>query len=456
MTPTAEHPGLRLFPQTVGKTAGAATVTDPSGKAGPDSGFAGLIESLGNISVVTDPVITPGSDSSPLSDDLQDVLPALPSTHELLSFNQAASPGTSEDAMGTTENFDVLEVKETMTQDETAATEGNATLGQNVAVTALMVGSTPGPEIAPVVGTKAAVDDRVGSDAEALETEGAEGLTKAGLTATPANTAGPQIAAAVTAQQATSNTAAQPERKAKTARDATAQPTTGAPIVPAAANALQAGPAFSEVKGTDRPASVARHESSGIEIRIDSKPTGAQTADTSTVVADALSRDKLQPVLPQASFIDALSSATKPDQPGTINSPQIPPDPVVISTTEPNWEVEFVDSIVANVTGEDAVIDLSLSPDNLGKVEVRVELRDGRADVTFVTETRDAARLFAQAEGRLSDLMQRHGLDLGGQASSHRDASPRQSGGQPAHAAAESDPAPLPRLTGEGRVNLVA
>lgn len=454
MTPTAEHPGLRLLPHSMGKSSGAAMATDPSGEAGSGSGFAGLIEALDHISVVTDPYETWESDSSPQSDDLQDGLPALPSTHEWLSLNQAASLQKSLDATGTAGETDV---KDTGNSDETAETEGNATPGLNVSViamTAPMAGPAHGPEFDPAAEAKVTAGDSIRSDPDTLKAELPESLPKTVFAAPPANAAGPQIAAAATV--ATQASAALLDRKSKAARDATTQPATPDPVAPPAASALQAGPAFSAVQGVESRASVARRDMSGMEIRIDTKVTGAQIADVSTAVVDAVLPDKSQPALTQVQFIDSLPLRAQDDQSGLINSPQLSADPVVISTTDPNWEVEFVDSIVAQVTGEDAVIDLSLSPDNLGKVEVRVELRDGRADVTFVTETREAARLFAQAEGRLSDLMQRHGLDLGGQASSQRDSSPRQSGGQHAQAAADTDLAPLPRLAGEGRVNLVA
>ena len=396
MTPTAEHSALRLLPQSMGMTAGAAIVKDSSGEAGAASGFAGLIEALGQKGGGPKLDEASGSVSIPQTDDPQDGLTALPSALDWLSFIPAAAIQTPGEVTETTGETDVKNVE---SADETAATMGITTPVPNVPLIAVAT------------------------------------------------------SAASTAALATPSSTALSERKSKMARDVTATP---AQSTPTAANAVPSGPSVSIVEGAQSTAALVRPEPRAIEIQIDTKVSTVQNADMSANAPDLVVSDKSQPAIPQAPFIDALSAATKGDQPGTIDSPQMPADPVVISTTEPNWEVEFVDSIVAQVTGEDAVIDLSLTPDNLGKVEVRVELRDGRADVTFVTETRDAARLFAQAEGRLSDLMQRHGLDLGGQASSHRDASPRQSGGQPAHATTDTDAAPLPRLAGAGRVNLVA
>ena len=242
MTPTAEHPGLRLLPHSMGKSSGAAMATDPSGEAGSGSGFAGLIEALDHISVVTDPAETWESDSSPQSDDLQDGLPALPSTHEWLSLNQAASLQKSLDATVTATETDV---KDTGNSDETAETEGNATPGLNVpviAMTAPMAGPAHGPEFDPAAEAKVTAGDSIRSDPDTLKAELPESLPKTVFAAPPANAAGPQIAAATTV--ATQASAALLDRKSKAARDATTQPATPDPVAPPAANALQAGPAF--------------------------------------------------------------------------------------------------------------------------------------------------------------------------------------------------------------------
>ena len=109
---------------------------------------------------------------------------------------------------------------------------------------------------------------------------------------------------------------------------------------------------------------------------------------------------------------------------GAAPLPQTPqaPDPATapLDTTAPTWEADFVDRITAQVMGEDAVIDIALTPDNLGAVEIRVEIRDGKAEVTFTTETREAARLFTQSEARLAELMSRNGLQMGSQDASQR------------------------------------
>lgn len=154
--------------------------------------------------------------------------------------------------------------------------------------------------------------------------------------------------------------------------------------------------------------------------------------------------------LQDPSNVAANSIATTADAPAQTG------EPVVISTVNPDWEIDFVDSIVAQVTGADAVIEIALSPENLGQIDVRIEMREGRADVFFVTETRDAARLFAQAEGRLSDLMQRHGLDLGGQDSSQRQGDQRSFTAGRAHAPNDNETSTAAKTAPEGRVNLVA
>lgn len=136
--------------------------------------------------------------------------------------------------------------------------------------------------------------------------------------------------------------------------------------------------------------------------------------------------------------------------------------PLIIDTTSPDWQSEMIDGLVARVSGEDAVIDLKLSPEHLGDVEVRIELRDGRAEVAFQTETREAAKLFEQSEAKLAELMSRHGLDLAGQNSfSRQDRGQGTSDPKPSLTSAKSeeaseDPAVSQAPQNDGRLNIIA
>ena len=92
-----------------------------------------------------------------------------------------------------------------------------------------------------------------------------------------------------------------------------------------------------------------------------------------------------------------------------------------LETETPEWEMSLIERISANLKESGARIELALTPETLGKLEVQMELSDGRAEVTFVTETKEAAKLLSQAEGRLADLLARNGFSLGGQDTASRD-----------------------------------
>ncbi len=411
MTPSTENSGLRLVPQTMGKSIHAAKLMDLSDDTGDRPAFAGLVEALNKVSVST-----------------------------------AASQGTIDPSAGSTGMHDG--VPEDDGHDSLVLETTLITMASSVFVT--VTGPTP---------VQAAT--QATADADMITNQRPQELEQAVIATASETTPGAGVAgaAATTVAMVTTQAPGGPltDRRSKVSRDLT-QPATANSLASSAPNAQQAGTTpFPPVSGSENRAEVARPETRGMEYRFEAERAGTPSFAMAGTMTESVLPDGTPSNPVQVQVFDTLTPvATRGDQPTAITAPETVRDPVTIMTTDPNWEVDFVDSIVAQVTGEDAVIDLSLSPDNLGKVEVRVELREGRADVTFVTETREAARLFAQAEGRLSDLMQRHGLDLGGQASSQRDSSARQSTGHIAQTPDDLDRAPAPRLSREGRVNLVA
>lgn len=151
--------------------------------------------------------------------------------------------------------------------------------------------------------------------------------------------------------------------------------------------------------------SVTPIRSAGPELRdVAPEPTGK------TAPADpppAFTTDPAVTTLDEATAADAAREPNGADQPA-------------IDVLHPEWEAELIDRVTSQITGDGAVIEIALSPDQLGGVEVRLEMSNGRAEVAFVTETADAARLFTQSESRLADLLQRQGFDLSGQTASQR------------------------------------
>ena len=163
-------------------------------------------------------------------------------------------------------------------------------------------------------------------------------------------------------------------------------------------------------------------------------------------------------VLPPAEGVSDTSLGVETlIEPTTIDvAPSAPVD-----VMQPEWEAEFIDRITSQVNGEGAVIEIELAPENLGAVEVRLEITDGKAEVSFVTETRDAAKIFTQSETKLADLLQRQGLELSGQNASSKqdtrgDGSDHRSP-QPRPVTKEADTPPqAPAASASGRLNLIA
>ena len=68
--------------------------------------------------------------------------------------------------------------------------------------------------------------------------------------------------------------------------------------------------------------------------------------------------------------------------------------------------------------GRGDTLTLTLTPERLGPMQVRLEMQDGQTHVHFITETPEAARLLTEAQSRLADLMSRAGVDLGSHSAS--------------------------------------
>lgn len=83
-----------------------------------------------------------------------------------------------------------------------------------------------------------------------------------------------------------------------------------------------------------------------------------------------------------------------------------------LDTNDAAWVETLSAQIEANFTDNGGEIELQLTPENLGQLRIRLEVVDGAAQVTIVTESTDAARLFQQNEAKLSELLAKSGLNL--------------------------------------------
>lgn len=89
-----------------------------------------------------------------------------------------------------------------------------------------------------------------------------------------------------------------------------------------------------------------------------------------------------------------------------------------LDMSQPNWAEKLVEDVSLQPMGRGDTLTLTLTPERLGTMQVRLEMQDGQTHVHFITETPEAARLLTEAQTRLADLMSRAGVDLGSQSAS--------------------------------------
>lgn len=126
-----------------------------------------------------------------------------------------------------------------------------------------------------------------------------------------------------------------------------------------------------------------------------------------------------QTALPQAEPITPLTATDGPSltivpQTMATSTPMAVSQPsVTVNTTQPVWTGQFVDHISQNIRDGIEEFEIKLSPDKLGPVTIKVDLRGDVTNVQIVTQTADASRLFNDTQDRLSAMLAQSGLDLG-------------------------------------------
>lgn len=88
-----------------------------------------------------------------------------------------------------------------------------------------------------------------------------------------------------------------------------------------------------------------------------------------------------------------------------------------LDLSQASWPDKLVEDVSLHPMGrgDTLTLTLTLTPERLGTLQVRLEMQDGQTHVHFVAETAEAARLLTDAQPRLADLMSRAGVDLGNQ-----------------------------------------
>lgn len=152
------------------------------------------------------------------------------------------------------------------------------------------------------------------------------------------------------------------------------------------------------------------------------KAVSAQTAPVSKAdammaqvsnAAEALRPTLDAPAQQNTPAVAATGAAVTPQStPQVAQAPLAPPPPPIVNTAQAAWVEQVVDRIKTGASDGVDEIEMLLSPRNLGKVAIRIDMKDGVASVAIVAETPEAARLFNDTQARLSDLMGEAGLNL--------------------------------------------
>jgi flagellar hook-length control protein FliK len=133
-----------------------------------------------------------------------------------------------------------------------------------------------------------------------------------------------------------------------------------------------------------------------------------------------------------------------------------------VAMDRPGWDSVIAERIAAELSGDGTQIELDLTPEKLGHLKITLDLSSGEAQVRFVTETPEAARLIQQNEHRLTEALARAGLSLGGHETTSRDPQGDRSGrgsgggGFVFERAAEAATGRVPGAVPSGIVNLIA
>ena len=97
-------------------------------------------------------------------------------------------------------------------------------------------------------------------------------------------------------------------------------------------------------------------------------------------------------------------------------APQTPPVQAAVQApvnmTAPGWGQTVVDTIKQQVAEGITKVDLTLHPEKMGTLQIRMDLRGEAAQVMIVTETAEASRVFNDNMHRLGDMFAKAGLDL--------------------------------------------
>lgn len=283
-----------------------------------------------------------------------------------------------------------------------------ATPQQPVAPDAPQVAAVAQPEAAP---SQTVDGDVITSDTD-IETVTALDDAVATVVDEPVVVAAPIIAAQLTRAVNTADKPVQPQPTAATQK--TAQP---AAMTQVAASQQRAVVTDSKPQ-MQAKSDVATSDTPEFEIEQSVMPLRRRfvTATTETAKVEPTKTVEITPQVSTAPVQTvAANAAAQPvvDVPAeTPTDSQSAEGAPSLDTNDAAWVETLSAQIEANFTDNGGEIELQLTPENLGQLRIRLEVVDGAAQVTIVTESTDAARLFQQNEAKLSELLAKSGLNL--------------------------------------------
>ncbi len=109
-------------------------------------------------------------------------------------------------------------------------------------------------------------------------------------------------------------------------------------------------------------------------------------------------------------------AAPQPALPSSASAPlATAPLPQTLDLAAPQWPEQMVQDIRHGASANLDTLTITLTPERLGPLNIRLETQDGVTHVHIVTETPEAARAIAEAQPRLAEAMARAGLEMGNQ-----------------------------------------
>lgn len=87
--------------------------------------------------------------------------------------------------------------------------------------------------------------------------------------------------------------------------------------------------------------------------------------------------------------------------------------PLIVPTTAPTWVNQISNAVTRSFEDGTDEFEVTLTPENLGRVQLKIAVRDGIAMLQVVTETPEAAKLFTETKEQLAQSLKENGLDLG-------------------------------------------